>query len=157
ERRHGALRSRFREREGEVLLWVMPPAAAALPLVDLAALPAPRRESEAARLTDAAARLPFDLARGPVWRAALVREEERRHRLLLGFHHIVADGWSMGVLESELAALYAAFAAGRPSPLPEPPLQPADLAAWQQRALADDAQAAALGYWRRQLAGLTTL
>jgi amino acid adenylation domain-containing protein len=163
-RRHAVLRTTFHEAWGEVRQWVaspaaLPPAAGrpALPLVDLSALAAPRRQAEAQALTLAAARRPFDLASGPTWRAMLVREEERRHRLLLGFHHIVADGWSMGLLEGELASLYEAFTAGRRSPLAELPVQYADFASWQRRALDGDGPGASLAYWRRQLAGLPTL
>jgi amino acid adenylation domain-containing protein len=157
ERRHGTLRTVFREVAGELLQRVRPAGRTALPLVDLGALPAARREAEAEALTSVAARLPFDLAAGPVWRAALVRLEERRHRLLLGFHHIVADGWSMGVLEHELATLYEAFSGGRPSPLAALPVQVADVAVWQHRAAGGDSSATALAYWRRQLAGLPLL
>jgi thioesterase domain-containing protein/non-ribosomal peptide synthetase component F/acyl carrier protein len=156
-RRHAALRTTFRVAAGEVRQFVTPAGAARLPLVDLGPLPEPRREAEAAALASAAARRTFDLAAGPLWRAALLRLNERRHHLVLDFHHVVADGWSMGVLENELAALYQALAAGHPSPLAELPLQVPDVAAWQRRALTGDALAGPLAYWRRQLAGLPVL
>jgi hypothetical protein len=79
--------------------------------------------------------------------------EPEEHQLLLTLHHIASDGWSQAILVRELTALYAAFAAGRPSPLPPPPLQYADFAAWQRSWLADEKLAAELGHWRRRLAG----
>ena len=104
-----------------------------LPVVDLAGLPAAAREGEARRVAAAEARRPFDLARGPLLRAALLRLGEREHALLLAMHHIVSDGWSMGVLVRELAALYRGVRRGRPSPLPELPVQYADFAVWQRQ------------------------
>src|SRR6185295_11960049 len=89
---------------------------------------------------------------GPVLRAGLVRLGETEHALLLTVHHIVYDGWSERVLFHELAALYTAARLGRPSPLPEPPLQYADFAAWQ-RAWPKEVLERQLAYWRRQLAG----
>ena len=86
----------------------------------------------------AEARRPFDLARGPLLRAGLWRLGETEHVLLLALHHIVSDGWSLGVLVREVTALYPAFAAGLPSPLPELPVQYADFAAWQRSWLAGD-------------------
>ncbi|RKH22074.1 condensation domain-containing protein, partial [Corallococcus sicarius] len=80
-------------------------------------------------------RRPFDLRRGPLVRAVLFKLTEREHILVVNMHHIVSDGWSLGVLVREVSALYAAFAEGRPSPLPELPVQYADYAAWQRRTL----------------------
>ena len=71
----------------------------------------------AADLVTEEARRPFDLARGPLWRARLWRLDETEHLMLLAMHHIVSDGWSMGVLVREVTALYTAFASGQPSPL----------------------------------------
>jgi thioesterase domain-containing protein len=105
-------------------------------------------------LTEEEAREPFDLAAGPLWRARLLRLGEEEHRLLLTFHHIVSDGWSADLFDRELAVLYPALLAGRPSPLPEPALQYADFAVWQRRWLTDEWIAPQLAYWRRQLAGM---
>src|SRR5262249_10240703 len=117
-----------------------------------------RSDSRAARL----ARLlafeeglrPFDLAQGPLLRGFLLRLDENDHVLALTMHHIVGDGWSSGILIHEIQALYAAFAAGRPSPLPELPLQYADFAAWQRSWLQGEALEREVSFWRRQLAGL---
>ncbi len=96
---------------------------------------------------------PFDLVAGPLLRTTLLRLGPERHVLLLTMHHIVSDGWSMEILLRELVALYEAFAEGRPSPLPELPVQYADFAVWQRKWLGGGALARQLDYWRRQLAG----
>ncbi|HXO21370.1 MAG TPA: amino acid adenylation domain-containing protein, partial [Thermoanaerobaculia bacterium] len=132
-----------------------PAVAPALPQVDLRGLPAPA--AEAARIARQGARVPFDLARGPLLRVALVVLGEREHLLLVTLHHIVSDGWSMGVLVGELATLYAAFAAGRPSPLSELPIQYADFASWQREWLTGEVLAGQLEYWRGRLAGAPAL
>src|SRR5436309_8974064 len=101
--------------------------------------------------------LPIYLARGRPVRAALLREGGREHVLLLTLHHIAADGWSVGVLVRELAAIYGAFRAGRPSPLPELPSQYADFAIRQRAWLSGAALEAQTAYWRQALAGAPTL
>src|SRR6185295_1747756 len=111
--------------------------AAALVQVDLSALPAARRQEEAERLAGLEQRRAFDLERGPLFRSLLARLGPDDHRLVLTMHHIVSDGWSIGVLLEELRALYGAFAAGRPSPLPELPLQYTDFSVWQRSRLAE--------------------
>ncbi len=157
-RRHEALRTTFAAGElGEPYQVIAPVAVAAVPSIDLAALPAAPRQAEAARLAGEDAARPFDLAAGPVLRFALLRLAAAEHLLLLTVHHIAFDGWSVNVLLGELAALYEAGAAGRPSPLPEPPVQYADFAVWQRRELAGGALAGHLGYWRRRLAGAPTV
>ncbi|HEY4575482.1 MAG TPA: condensation domain-containing protein, partial [Thermoanaerobaculia bacterium] len=153
-RRHESLRTTFGEEDGEPRLVIAEPAPLPLPVVDLAGLPAAPREAEARRIVTAEARRPYDLARGPLARAALLRLAEREHALFYGMHHIVSDGWSLGVLMREIGALYAAFAAGRPSPLAELPEQYADYAAWQRRWLAGEVLAAEIAYWRELLRGL---
>ncbi|HEU0076861.1 MAG TPA: condensation domain-containing protein, partial [Longimicrobiaceae bacterium] len=95
----------------------------------------------------------FDLRRGPLLRAALLRAGDAEWALLLTVHHIVSDGWSTGILVGEFSALYGAFARGEPSPLPEPRVQYADFAAWQRAWLAGERLEAQLAYWRERLAG----
>ena len=152
--RHHALWSRFPLKEGapvaETAADLLP---ASLPLIDLSALPEASREAEAFALALALAAPPFDLARGPLLRTALIRTGPEAHALLLAVHHIVIDGWTLGLLTREIAAFYAAFAAGQPSPLPEPPLQAADYADWQRRRVAAGALAADLAWWRAHLDG----
>ncbi|HVR07865.1 MAG TPA: amino acid adenylation domain-containing protein, partial [Thermoanaerobaculia bacterium] len=155
-RRHETLRTRFVAVDGEPWQDVAAPAPLALPLVDLGALPPPPRHAshpaELLRLAQEEALLAFDLARGPLLRARLVRLGPARHVLLLTVHHIVYDGWSEGILLEELSALYEAAVSGRPSPLPGLPVQYADFAAWQ-RTWPPEALAQQLAWWRRQLAG----
>ncbi|HYH45220.1 MAG TPA: amino acid adenylation domain-containing protein, partial [Thermoanaerobaculia bacterium] len=131
-RRHQALRTTFPGTEGEPRQVVLSPAGPRLPAVDLGGLGDRRSAAEALRLTRAEAVRPFDLARGPLLRALLLRLGAGRHWLVTAVHHIVFDGWSIGVLTGEMAALYAALEEGRPTPLPELPLQYADFAVWQR-------------------------
>src|SRR6185312_9127471 len=134
-----------------------------LPLVDLSAVPPAPREAEARRLAATQTRLPFDLARGPLLRAALLRlagpegPQGPEHVLLLCLHHIATDGWSMGVLMREVAALYDAFSSGLPSPLAELPVQYADYAAWQRGWLAGEVLEAQIAYWKQALRGVPPL
>ncbi len=152
-RRHEALRTTFEERGGRPVQVVAPPGRWELPLVDLSALAAERRLSEAQRLAQEESVRRFDLRRGPLLRASLLRLGGRDHALLLTLHHIVSDGWSMGVLVGEITALYGAVLAGRPSPLPELPIQYADFAVWQRAWLTAEELERQLSYWRQRLAG----
>ncbi len=162
--RHEALRTVFPVRAGAPAQVILPAAPQPLPRVDLSTLPVERRDDEARRLAAEEARRPFDLAAGPLLRTALLRltagvashadAAAGDHLLLMTLHHIVSDGWSQGILVRELGALYAAAAAGRPSPLPPLAIQYADFAVWQRRALSGAALAGELDFWRRQLAGL---
>jgi len=152
-RRHEALRTTFVQSGGQPEQLVQPAAAVPLPLIDLAALPAAAGAAEARRLVAVLGGLPYDLQRGPLLRAALLGLGGGDHVLALGLHHICADGWSIGILVRELAALYAAGAAGEPSPLAELPVQYADFALWQRRVLSGEMLERELAYWRRQLAG----
>ena len=156
-RRHQTLRTTFRPSEGRPVQVVAPAALLTLPVVDLGGLPEVEREAAALRLAREEARRSFDLARGPLLRTTLLRLGAAEHVLLLTTHHIVSDGWSRGVLNRELAAVYGAYAAGRPSPLPEPPIQYADFALWQRQRLRGELLETLLAYWRRQLAGLPPL
>ncbi|HEV7519437.1 MAG TPA: amino acid adenylation domain-containing protein, partial [Thermoanaerobaculia bacterium] len=152
-RRHEVLRTAFPAIAGRPTQVIAPPCGLALPVVDLAGLPGETRAAETARLMAADAALPFDLARGPLLRAAFLRRAAAEHTLLLDLHHIISDGWSTGVLVREVAALYTALAAGRPSPLPELAVQYADFALWQRGWLAGEVLAGELGYWRERLSG----
>src|SRR5712692_3462409 len=101
-------------------------------MVDLRALPATQRETKAIRLAAEDGNRPFDLARGPLLRATLVRVDEAEYIFLLTMHHIISDLWSMGVFWTELWAVYQEFASGRPSLLPELSIQYGDFAVWQR-------------------------
>jgi len=148
-RRHEALRTTFGARDGVPFQRVAPPAAVALPVIDLGALPAAARQDEAARLGAWHSALSFDLERGPLFAATLLRLEPDVHRLLFNMHHIISDGWSNSVLVRELSALYEPMAAGRSASLPELPVQYPDFALWQRRWTAG--RGAELGYWMERL------
>ena len=111
-----------------------------------------REEAAYSRLNEEAQR-PYDLRSGPLFRVLVLRMGEQEHILQLGMHHIVSDGWSMGVLVRELTTLYAAFSQGRPSPLPPLRIQYADFARWQRKWLQGEALEKQLSYWRTQLQG----
>ena len=152
-RRHEALRTTFAERGGEPVQVIGGPAPAALPVVDLAGLLPEAGETELRRVAAEEAGHPLDLARGPLVRLCLLRLGEREHALVVVMHHIVSDAWSLGVFTRELAALYAAFAAGRPSPFPELPVQYAGFARWQRAWEESEEAGRQLAWWRRCLAG----
>jgi amino acid adenylation domain-containing protein len=152
-RRHEALRTVFAAELGSPQQRILPPAPFPFPVVDLAGLPAAARQGEMARLEAAAHNRPFDLARGPIFRATLLVAGPQEHVGLFNMHHAIGDGWSWVVLVREIAALYQAFAAGLPSPLPQLPIQYADFAAWQREHLQGATLESELGYWREQLAG----
>ena len=153
-RRHEVLRTTFPVADGRPRLEIASPRPLVLPRVDVSGLPDGLRETEVRRLAGEEARRPFDLGRGPLLRSVLVRAGGQEHVLLLTLHHIVSDGWSTGVLVREMGTLYRAFSEGRPSPLPELPLQYADFAHWQRQWLSGEVLENQLAYWRRQLAGL---
>ena len=152
-RRHEALRATFPEVNGEPQQRVGAAADFPLPAEDLSELPPEEGRRRARELAEEESRRGFDLARGPLFQARLLRLAVEEHVLLLVLHHIVSDGWSMGLLFHELAVLYRAFAAGLPSPLPEPALQYPDFAAWQRERLTDERLAVELAWWRERLAG----
>jgi amino acid adenylation domain-containing protein len=155
--RHEALRTTFAMVSGEPLQVIAPVLALSVPLVDLRSLSEAQQKAEVKRLATESAQQPFDLAMGPLLRATLLKLGEAEHVLLLTMHHIVSDGWSMGVLLRELATLYEAFSAGKPSPLPQLPIQYADFAHWQRQWLQGEVLAAQLSYWQQQLAGAQTV
>jgi amino acid adenylation domain-containing protein len=152
-RRHEVLRSRFVTVEGRPTVVIDEPAAVSIPLLDFSDLSAAERQAEVERLATEEAQRPFDLATGPLLRSQLLRLAETEHVLLFNIHHIVTDGWSMGVLVREVSALYDAFSRGVASPLAELPVQYADYAAWQQAWLGGGMLERQLAYWRGQLAG----
>ncbi|HYO16989.1 MAG TPA: amino acid adenylation domain-containing protein, partial [Thermoanaerobaculia bacterium] len=146
-RRHEALRTSFPASGGRPVQRIAPDLSLAPPRVDLSGLAPEAREREARRLTSEEAARPFDLERGPLARAVLLRLDGAEHLLLLTLHHIVADGWSIEVLLRELAALYQG------SPLPDLPVQYADFSAWQRAWLCGDLLVRQTAWWRERLAG----
>ncbi|HEX7181390.1 MAG TPA: amino acid adenylation domain-containing protein, partial [Thermoanaerobaculia bacterium] len=156
-RRHAVLRTRFVMSSGQPAQVVDPAHGFSVPLIDLSGLPERDREAETARLVGRDARLSFDLAHGPLFRASLLRLDAEDHATLLAMHHIVSDGWSMGVLIREMAALYVAFSQGRRSPLPELEIQYADYARWQRGWLQGEILEREISFWRQALAGAPVL
>ncbi|HEU0051863.1 MAG TPA: condensation domain-containing protein, partial [Longimicrobium sp.] len=152
-RRHEALRTVFAEVDGSPVQVVVPFDGFVLPMDDLSGLGEADREAMVRRRGVEEARRAFDLSAGPLFRAALLRLGAEEHVLLLSMHHVVSDGWSMGVLLRELSALYAAYREGRESPLPELTVQYADYAVWQRERLAGEELERQLAYWKGRLAG----
>jgi aspartate racemase len=152
-RRHESLRTTFATRGGEPVQRIGDPKPVKVEIFDLETLPVAARERAAEDFVRIEVRRPFDLARGPLFRPVLLRWGPEEHELLVSFHHIIVDGWSLGIVARELDALYSAYLAGRPSPLPELPLQYADFALWQRRWLTGDVLDAQRRYWRGQLGG----
>ncbi|MDD5350311.1 MAG: amino acid adenylation domain-containing protein [Chthoniobacteraceae bacterium] len=150
-RRHDVLRATFPATDDTLRQAVAPALTLRLPITDLSALPASAREAEVERRIAADALLPFDLATGPLVRAAVLRLGAEEHVLLLNLHHIIADGWSLGVLFKEWSAIYAAFCRGEKPPLPPLPIQYADFAAWQRDSLRGDVFAEQIAYWKARL------
>ena len=157
-RRHETLRTTFAVAGGQPVQRVQPPAPISLGVVDLRPLPPAVREAESIRWASQESSRPFDLSRDPLIRAMLLCLDgsdggETEHALLLTLHHICADGWSLGVLVREIAALYQAFSAGEGSPLPELPIQYVDFSAWQREVLTGEVLEGEVSYWRGKLAG----
>jgi hypothetical protein len=136
---------------------IHPPARFELALEDLSSRPDAEAREEVQRRAMDEARRPFSLADGPLLRTSLLKLGEREHVLLLNTHHSISDGWSVGVLVRELAMLYGAFQAERPSPLPELAVQYADYAVWQRDWLQGEVLDTQLAWWKEQLQGLTPL
>ncbi|MGE3537906.1 MAG: amino acid adenylation domain-containing protein [Candidatus Tectimicrobiota bacterium] len=149
--RHESLRTTFVSLDGQLLQVIQPSLALTLRVADLRGVPAAERESYAQHLHQAESQEAFDLRQGPLWRASLLRLETDRYQLLVTLHHIISDGWSLGVLMQELTTLYEAFAAGRPAPLAPLSVHYADFAAWQRQWQAQPLMRAQLAYWRTQL------
>ena len=153
-RRHEALRTTFAEEQGQAVQRIATEARLELTVIDLEHLPEEERRAEAERRIVEESRRPFDLVQGPLFRATVLRLSDQQHVLILGMHHIVTDGWSLGVFFRELGALYEAFSKGEPSPLDPLPIQYADYAIWQRQWLQGEVLDRELAYWKKQLEGL---
>jgi hypothetical protein len=180
-RRHEILRTTFTTVNGEPVQVIAPTLKLSLPLIDLQDLPKDEQAVQVKRLALEQAQRPFDLATGPLIRTTILKladatkhatripfrfapgTRDTKHILLLTMHHIISDGWSIGVLLQELSVLYGTFSAHRPdlgrrpSPLPALPIQYADFAVWQRERLSGELLAKQLDYWQRQLTGAPTL
>jgi aspartate racemase len=148
--RHDALRTTFTTLDGTPSQVVAPEVTLALPLIDLSGEAEAEREAAAQRLLQHESRRPFDLSQGPLIRSLLVRLSDEEHILLVTMHHIVTDGWSIGIFQRELSALYQAAFTGEASTLPELPIQYPDYSSWQRRWFAGELYESQLSYWKKQ-------
>ncbi len=156
-RRHEVLRTVFIDAGGEPLQSIDPIRQTALRTFDLTGLSGSEHDTETQRLAIEETERPFDLAHGPLLRASLLHLNEQEHVLLAATHHIVSDGWSLGIFVRELCALYEAFSKDQPSPLETPPIQYVDYAYWQSQSLQGAVLDQELAYWKQRLAGAPPL
>jgi amino acid adenylation domain-containing protein len=152
-RRHEVLRTRFVQADGVPVQRIDAQVKLAIPIIDLTGLPPASRETRAFELAAEEARKPFSLEHPPLVRASVLKLSEDESLLLFTMHHIVSDGWSMGVLVEELSTLYAQFVSGTFSPMPSLQIQYGDFASWQRQWLQGKALEEHLDYWRTQLQG----
>ena len=155
-RRHEVLRTTFEMVEGQ-LNQVVVETTLILNLVDLRYLPAQGKDTEVRRQAIALSHSPFDLAADLLLRVTVFQLEPTEHILFLSLHHIIADGWSIGVLIQEISTLYTAFIAGKSSPLPDLPIQYADFTCWQREYLQGEVLESQLTYWKSHLTDIPIL
>ncbi|WP_327070447.1 non-ribosomal peptide synthetase [Kitasatospora sp. NBC_01302] len=154
--RHSLLRATIPLVDGVPMMRIAPRLTVELPVTDLTDLPAPARERALGEAVDRLALSTFDLVGGPLFRAGLIRLAAEEHVLVLAFHHIVVDGWSIGLLQRDLNEEYAAALDGAPEQGAEPAVEAydyRDYAAAERQMLAGPRRAEAMAYWREQLAG----
>ena len=156
-RRHSSLRTCFQTVDQQPRQLIADFWELTLATIDLIELPEAKREEQVRQLARIEAAQPFHLTELPLLRVKLLRLAPTEHVLLLVMHHIVSDGWSIGVFNRELSVLYQAFVAGLPSPLPELSIQYADFADWQRHWLQQSAQTEQLRYWQQHLADIAYL
>jgi len=151
-RRHEILRTTFPVVEGQPVQAIAPELTLPLNIVNLQDLPTAQREAEALHISQLQMSHHFDLANGPLIKTTLLQLSSEEHWLLVPMHHIITDGWSVGIFLQELETLYNAFSLGLPSPLPEVPLQYADFTIWQRQQFNEEVLAQQLSYWLQKLA-----
>ncbi|HEY0366815.1 MAG TPA: amino acid adenylation domain-containing protein, partial [Pyrinomonadaceae bacterium] len=149
--RHEALRTTFSPAPDGATQVIAKMLTIEVPVDDLTSLSTSEHDLTVAKLAREEARRPFDISTGPLVRVRLLQVSAERHVLLMTMHHIVSDGWSIGLLFRELGTIYEAFAAGKPSPLPPLPIQYADFAVWQREALQGPVLDRQLSFWKRKL------
>jgi amino acid adenylation domain-containing protein len=154
-RRHDALRTTFhmnpQSGAPEQLIHSWQPFH--LPVAEVSGNHEAEQEQHLRRLASQESQRPFNLRTGPLFRALLLRRAADQHILVITMHHIVSDGWSVGLIINELATLYEAYSQGQPSPLPDLPIQYVDFAHWQREGMTSEVLEQQLGYWRQQLKG----
>jgi hypothetical protein len=157
-RRHESQRTTFAAgADGQPMQLIAESLTLKVPVIDLSGRPEAERETEAQRIAFEEQQTPFDLSKGPLLRARIVKLSAEDHVLLVTMHHIVSDAWSAAIFLQEMSALYSAFSAGKPSPLPELAVQYGDYAAWQRKFLQGPALDRQLSYWREHLKGAPPL
>ncbi|MGZ4111142.1 MAG: amino acid adenylation domain-containing protein, partial [Tumebacillaceae bacterium] len=152
-RRHEVLRTTFHNDNGVPVQQFHDDVKLTIPVIDLSDLPEAERKAEVDRLLTKEVTTPFDLTVAPLMRLTLLKLGENESVLSLSIHHIVSDGWSSGVFINEMAALYEAYTAGKPSPLPELAIQFADFAHWHRNWFVGDVAEEMTAYWKQQLSG----
>ncbi|MBV9792075.1 MAG: amino acid adenylation domain-containing protein, partial [Chloroflexi bacterium] len=150
-KRHESLRTTFVAEDGQPQQVIAPTLTIALPTVDLREVAADDREAQAQQIIDDERQTPFDLAHGPLLRTRLVQLSDDEHHFILAIHHIISDGWSLGVFFKEFGALYTSLAQGQASALPELPIQYADFACWQRDWLSGEVLDRQLNFWKQQV------
>jgi amino acid adenylation domain-containing protein len=150
-RRHSVLRATFETIDGKSVQKIGALEPIDIPIIDLRSLAPSEREAEARRLLEEKALAPFDLGRGPLLRVSMLRLGDEERIALILLHHIIFDGWSLGIFLDELMTLYGSCAKDDPSPLPDPPAQYSDFAQWQRERLTPQALEAQLDFWKRRL------
>ncbi len=155
--RHESLRTTFVSHDGRAVQVIAPAPEVELPVIDLGDVALAVRPAEAMRRAVEEARKPFDLERGPLLHASILKLGPDEHWLVVSIHHIVTDAWSVGIFLRELAAGYEAFSAGKEPALPALPIQYADFAAWQRGWLEGEVLDDQLRYWKEQLRGVPAL
>jgi amino acid adenylation domain-containing protein len=151
-RRHEILRTHFKMVNDQARQVIAPALPLSVPLVELQHLAAEEQTSQVRQWIVAEAQRCFDLCQGPLLRVTLLKLDQEQYMLLVTLHHIITDGWSIGVFVQEIATLYEAFSQDKPSPLPELPVQYADFAVWQREWLQGEVLETLLNYWKQQLA-----
>jgi amino acid adenylation domain-containing protein len=154
--RHESLRTTFTSRGGQALQIIAPELHIAVPVVDLSSIADTIRDEQVLRLIQQDLHTSFDLINGPLLRIQLLHLAEQKHILLLTCHHIISDGWSVDVILRDLTIFYQSQMYGKPTLLPDLPVQYADYTLWQQQLLQGEVLQSHLNYWQQQLAGSPT-
>lgn len=156
-RRHEVMRTIFRSNDGYPQQVILPVSQVSLSIVDLSQAQEPERDFLAKKEMRQLLMQPWNLETGPLWRAKVISLDSNRHILFLTMHHIIGDGWSMGILNKEIRTLYQAFKLKDSSPLPDLQIQYADFAIWQRKWLQGEVLKKQLDFWKNQLAGASLL
>ncbi|MGD9488072.1 MAG: amino acid adenylation domain-containing protein [Calditrichaceae bacterium] len=149
--RHESLRTTFTAVDGQPMQVITKQMKIPMPVISLDKTVSGEHEEQIIRLATEEARRPFNLEKGPLIRITVLKKSDLEIIALLTLHHIISDGWSMGILVSEITTLYEAFSKNRPSPLPELPIQYADYASWQKEYMRGDLLQKQLDYWKNHL------